>query len=138
MQSPGESAHAYHLLLRSDLFRYHSERMINLILAEAEEVRSDSSLFFLASCSNLLLTRPSVHPQNRNPNTLYILYNILLLWGTKHYSLFRSHRRWKRLAVGLGGVFTAEVDEVNRPDREPGITFIYVSEPANVEFSDSD
>lgn len=38
MASPGESAHAYHLVLRSDLFRYHSERMINLILAEAEEV----------------------------------------------------------------------------------------------------
>jgi hypothetical protein len=38
MQSPGESSHAYYLLLKSDLFRYHSERMINLILAEAEEV----------------------------------------------------------------------------------------------------
>ncbi|KAG7528622.1 hypothetical protein FFLO_06045 [Filobasidium floriforme] len=85
MQSPGESSHAYYLLLKSDLFRYHSERMINLILAEAEE--------------------------NTNPHTLFILYNILLLWGSKHHSLFRSHRRWKRLSRGLGDVFDAEIDE---------------------------
>lgn len=119
MQTPGESSHAYHLLLKSDLFRYHSERMINLILAEAEEV-SLVPLFLYAllrlafaypRSSSPIITRMVI--QNTNPHTLYILYNILLLWGAKHHSLFRSHRRWKRLSRGLGDVFEVEVDEVS-------------------------
>jgi hypothetical protein len=64
MQSPGESSHAYYLLLKSDLFRYHSERMINLILAEAEEVSlsfplcNSYTLFFsslISACRELAL-----------------------------------------------------------------------------------
>lgn len=80
MQSPGESSHAYYLLLKSDLFRYHSERMINLILAEAEEV----SLAFLP-CKSYTPFFSSLISACRE---LALLWNIKLILRTRLHGIF--------------------------------------------------
>lgn len=39
MQTAGEHEHALAMLVKSDLFRYYSERMVGLIMTGAEDVR---------------------------------------------------------------------------------------------------
>lgn len=50
--------------------------------------------------------------QNTNPHELYILYHIILYYGQRHPSLFRSHRKWRKLLPTLGEVVGLDVDEV--------------------------
>lgn len=51
--------------------------------------------------------------QNTNPHDLYILYHIVWYYGHRHPSLFRSHRRWKKLLPTLGEVIGSEGDQVS-------------------------
>lgn len=53
MQTAGEHQQAITLLVKSDLFRYYSERMIGMIMAGAEDVRPHSH------------PRPSLLPANQ-------------------------------------------------------------------------
>lgn len=105
-----EQSHAYRSLLRSDLFRYHSERMIGLIMKEAETVSWETSS---STMSHMTISHPC-HGclQNTNPHTLFVLYHILLYRGLKHHSLFRSRRKWKRLTFGLESALGIDLDEV--------------------------
>lgn len=61
---------------------------------------------FLPFSSHLLA--PS--RQNTNPHTLYILYHLMILWGHRHHSLFRSQRKWRRLLTTLVDVVMASED----------------------------
>lgn len=85
LQTAGEHHHALHLLLHSELWKYYGERMLSTIMREAEH--------------------------NTNPHTLYVLYHILLLHGHRHPSLFRSHRKWRRLLTSLVDVVIYEPEE---------------------------
>ncbi|KAL7423348.1 pre-rRNA processing [Cryptotrichosporon argae] len=80
-----EMQHAAGMLLESELFTYHYERMVGLMMAEAQE--------------------------NTNPHDLYIWYHIILYYGYRHPSLFRSHRKWARLLPTLGEVVGLEHDD---------------------------
>ncbi|KAJ9119183.1 hypothetical protein QFC22_003675 [Naganishia vaughanmartiniae] len=94
------------MLVKSDLFRFYSERMIGLVMAGAEDVRSRSQLdpFFP-------LTIGTLSEQCTNPHTLYILFNILLFYGHKHHSLFRSHRKWRKLLANLCDTIIVECED---------------------------
>lgn len=93
--------HAVDMLLHSELFRYHAERMSGLVMVDAQEV---SLLYRMAS---------QLNSQNTNPHELYVLYHIILYYGYRHPSLFRSHRKWKKLLPTLGEVVSVETEEVS-------------------------
>ncbi|GFZ49036.1 hypothetical protein JCM24511_06786 [Saitozyma sp. JCM 24511] len=78
-------ANAISLLLDCELFQYHHDRMIGIIMTDAQE--------------------------NTNPHDLYIVYHIILYYGQRHSSLFRSHRKWRKLLPTLGEVLSIDVDE---------------------------
>ena len=54
--------------------------------------------------------RPSLW-QNTNPHILYILYHIILAYGSRHPSLFRSHRRWRKLIPTLAEIAGIDMEE---------------------------
>lgn len=101
LSSAQEMYQAIELLLESELYTFHYERMVALMMADALEVRC-------------LSTPPShrADDQNTNPHELYILYHIVLYYGQRHPALFRSHRKWRKLLPTLGEVVAVEVDEV--------------------------
>jgi len=77
---------AIDLLLDCELFTFYYERMVGIMMADAQE--------------------------NTNPHELYILYHVVLYYGHRHPSLFRSHRKWKKLLPTLGEVVGLEIEEV--------------------------
>lgn len=58
--------------------------------------------------------------QNTHPHELYILYHLVQQYGDRHPSLFRSHRKWKKLLPTLGEIVGVECEEVSLG--LPGIT----------------
>jgi hypothetical protein len=50
--------------------------------------------------------------QETNPHTLFVIYHILLSYGARHHSLFRSQRKWRRLLTSLVDVVSVDCDEV--------------------------
>ncbi|WVQ76727.1 hypothetical protein IAR50_006401 [Cryptococcus sp. DSM 104548] len=80
-----EIHHALAILLESELFVYYAERMVGIMMTDAQE--------------------------DTNPHDLYILYYMILFYGQRHPSLFRSHRRWKKLLPTLGEVVGLDIDE---------------------------
>ncbi|OCF37771.1 hypothetical protein I316_00898 [Kwoniella heveanensis BCC8398] len=78
---------AIDLLLDSELFTFHYERMVGILMTDAQE--------------------------NTNPHDLYILYHIIWFYGHRHPSLFRSHRKWKKLLPTLGEVVGLDCEEVS-------------------------
>lgn len=99
--------HAIQLLLVSELFRFYHERMVGLIMVDAQEVRAP-------------LGSPMLTEQNTNPHELYILYHIILFYGKQHPSLFRSHRKWRKLLPTLAEVVGLDADEVRAIIRQQG------------------
>ena len=85
---PIDLLHVIGLLLESELFTFHYERMVALIMQDAQEVTA--------------------------PHEAYMLYYIVLFYGQRHPSLFRSHRRWRKLLPSLGDVLARDVNEVSR------------------------
>ncbi|WVF70164.1 hypothetical protein IAT40_004952 [Kwoniella sp. CBS 6097] len=76
---------AIDLLLDSELFTFHYDRMVGILMSDAQE--------------------------NTNPHDLYILYHIIWFYGHRHPSLFRSHRKWKKLLPTLGEVVGLDCEE---------------------------
>lgn len=71
LQSPLQMEHACGLLLDSELFKFHSERMCELCLEDAQH--------------------------DTNPHCQFILYNVLLMYGRRNTTFLRSHKRWQPL-----------------------------------------
>ncbi|KAI0072901.1 hypothetical protein K474DRAFT_1678288 [Panus rudis PR-1116 ss-1] len=69
LQSPLQLEHSCDLVLQSELFQFHSERMCELLLKDAQETT--------------------------DPHTQLIVYNILLSFGKRRADFLRSHKRWK-------------------------------------------
>jgi len=69
---------------------------------------SETLLHRLVTACDFILTPI----QNTNPHELYIWYHIILYYGQRHPSLFRSHRRWYKLLPTLGEVVGLDCEEV--------------------------
>ncbi|GJJ14706.1 hypothetical protein Clacol_008973 [Clathrus columnatus] len=80
LQTPVQLEHACTLLIGSELFHFHSERLSSLVISDA-------------------LT-------NTDPHAQLILQHILLLYGRDHSSFFRSHKKWKDLIPVLMDIVT--------------------------------
>ncbi|ORY25355.1 hypothetical protein BCR39DRAFT_566339 [Naematelia encephala] len=85
LPSQTEMFNVISLMLDCDLFTYYYERMVGIMMTDAQE--------------------------NTNPHELYILYHLILYYGHRHPSLFRSHRKWRKLLPTLGEVVGLEVEE---------------------------
>nr|XP_019008840.1 uncharacterized protein I206_06524 [Kwoniella pini CBS 10737]OCF47621.1 hypothetical protein I206_06524 [Kwoniella pini CBS 10737] len=85
LSSANEIQHAVELILDSELFTFHYERMVGIIMSDAQE--------------------------NTNPHDLYILYHMIWYYGHRHPSLFRSHRKWRKLLPTLGEIVGLDCDE---------------------------
>ncbi|KAF7342139.1 DUF2013 domain-containing protein [Mycena venus] len=68
LQSPLQLEHACNLIVESELFAFHSERMCEIL---GDEARS-----------------------NTDPHSQLIFYHVLLCHGRRRSDFFRSHKRW--------------------------------------------
>ncbi|KAF9224851.1 hypothetical protein BS17DRAFT_779137 [Gyrodon lividus] len=84
LQSPLQLEHACLLLLDSELFTFHSERMCELAI---DEVQSKT-----------------------DPHGQFILYNILLFWGRRQSAFLRNHKCWQPLIPLLMDHSLVEID----------------------------
>ncbi|KAL0071200.1 pre-rRNA processing [Marasmius tenuissimus] len=84
LQSPLQLEHACHLILDTELFSFHSERMCDILTSEAQS--------------------------NNNPHFQFISYNLLLHFGKRRADFFRSTKRWKSLLPLLMDHVLVEID----------------------------
>ncbi|KAF9238935.1 hypothetical protein BU15DRAFT_88179 [Melanogaster broomeanus] len=84
LQIPLQLEHACHLLLDSELFTFHSERMCELAI---DDVQSKT-----------------------DPHGQFILYNILLFWGRRQSAFLRNHKHWQPLIPLLMDHILVEID----------------------------
>ncbi|KAJ7216404.1 hypothetical protein GGX14DRAFT_604625 [Mycena pura] len=84
LQSPLQLEHACNLIVESELFAFHSERMCEII---TEEGRS-----------------------NTDPHAQLIFYHVLLCHGRRRADFFRSHKRWVPLLPLLMDHVLVEID----------------------------
>ncbi|KAH9986274.1 hypothetical protein BJV77DRAFT_951196 [Russula vinacea] len=71
LQSPLQLEHACDMILDSELFAFHSERMCEILTDEAAG--------------------------NTDPHAQFMLYSVLLFHGRRSPSFLRSHKRWQSL-----------------------------------------
>ncbi|KAE9393229.1 hypothetical protein BT96DRAFT_829535 [Gymnopus androsaceus JB14] len=84
LQSPFQLEHACSMLLDSELFAFHSERMSDIVTAEAQS--------------------------NTNPHFQLICFHVLLSFGRRKSDFFRSHKRWQPLLPLLMDHILVEID----------------------------
>ncbi|KAJ6562469.1 hypothetical protein B0H19DRAFT_1144657 [Mycena capillaripes] len=84
LQSPLQLEHACNLIVESELFAFHSERMCEIM---ADEARS-----------------------NTDPHAQLIFYHVLLCHGRRRSDFFRSHKRWVPLLPLLMDHVLVEID----------------------------
>ncbi|KAG2136004.1 hypothetical protein DEU56DRAFT_363556 [Suillus clintonianus] len=88
LQSPMQLEHACSLLLDSELFAFHSERMCELAIEDVES--------------------------KTDPHSQLILYSILLFYGRRQSNFIRSHKHWQPLIPLLMDHVLVEIN----PDTE--------------------
>ncbi|RDB24096.1 Protein dip1 [Hypsizygus marmoreus] len=84
LQSPLQFEHACGLIIDSELFEFHSERMCEIIV---DDVQSTT-----------------------NPHSQLIFYHVLLCYGQRRSDFFRSHKRWQPLLPLLMDHILVEID----------------------------
>ncbi|CDZ96664.1 Coeffector of mDia Rho GTPase, regulates actin polymerization and cell adhesion turnover [Phaffia rhodozyma] len=88
LTNPLDLENALILLLRSVLFKFHSTRMIDLIIKWVKK--------------------------GKDPSFLYILLSILLLCGQQSPSIFKSYVRWRPVIPFLVNVLDQEIVDTSR------------------------
>ncbi|KAI0356846.1 hypothetical protein OH77DRAFT_174652 [Trametes cingulata] len=108
LQSPLQLEHACDMLLGSELFAFHSERMSDLLTKDAQTVRPPAR----HKSSRNLSSDPfvSLHQNIDDPHYEMILYSVMLLWGRRKSAFLRSQKRWKPLLPLLMDHVRLEVD----------------------------
>ena len=106
------------MLLDSELFAFHSERMSEIISDDTQTVR-------LPSLSNLI--KLIFFEQTTDPHSLYIFYQVLFFYGRRRSDVFRSHKRWHPLLPLLMDHVMVEID----PDIEDTYVGTAVGRSAN-------
>ncbi|KAI0943583.1 hypothetical protein AcW1_002717 [Taiwanofungus camphoratus] len=84
LQSPLQLEHACDLLLASELFQFHSERMSELLTDDAQA--------------------------STDPHIQLIIYNVLVSYGRRNPSFLRSQKRWQPLIPLLIDNVTVDAD----------------------------
>ncbi|KAI0788074.1 hypothetical protein C8Q74DRAFT_1196509 [Fomes fomentarius] len=84
LQSPLQLEHACDMVLRSELFSFHSERMCDLLVSDAQS--------------------------NTDPHYEMILYSLMLSYGRRNASFLRSQKRWQTLLPLLMDHVRLDVD----------------------------
>ncbi|KAG5728408.1 hypothetical protein E4T56_gene18959 [Termitomyces sp. T112] len=84
LQSPLQLEHACELLMDSELFQFHSERMCEILIRDLQS-RTD-------------------------PHAQFIFYHVLLCYGRRKTDFFRSHKRWQPLLPLLMDHILVEID----------------------------
>ncbi|KAJ7652163.1 hypothetical protein DFH06DRAFT_543681 [Mycena polygramma] len=84
LQSPLQLEHACNLIVESELFAFHSERMCEIMVDEARS--------------------------NPDPHSQLIVYHVLLCHGRRRSDFFRSHKRWVPLLPLLMDHVLVEID----------------------------
>ncbi|KAH9474650.1 Protein dip1 [Psilocybe cubensis] len=84
LQSPLQLEHACGMLAGSELFEFHSERMLDIIVDDARTIT--------------------------DPHSAFIYYSILFYYGHHRSDFFRSHKRWQPLLPLLMDHVLVEVD----------------------------
>ncbi|KAI0821512.1 hypothetical protein BC629DRAFT_1435333 [Irpex lacteus] len=105
LQTPLQLEHSCDLLMGSELFVFHSERMSEMLLDDART--------------------------STNPHTQLILYNILLSWGRRKEAFFRSHKRWQPLFPLLMDHIRLEFDSDVEDAYINGSNFGFTSAPGS-------
>ncbi|KAL0575396.1 pre-rRNA processing [Marasmius crinis-equi] len=95
LQSPLQLEHACHLILDSELFAFHSERMCDILTNEAKS--------------------------STNPHFQFISFSILLHFGIRRNDFFRSTKRWRPLLPLLMDQVLVEIDS-DAEDAYLGVT----------------
>ncbi|KAJ7768649.1 hypothetical protein DFH07DRAFT_807525 [Mycena maculata] len=85
LQSPLQLEHACNLIVDSELFAFHSERMCEIM---TDELRT-----------------------NTDPHSQLIFYHVLLCHGRRRSDFFRSHKRWLPLLPLLMDHVLVEIDD---------------------------
>lgn len=93
--------HSCDLLLGSELFPFHSERMCDLLLQDAQTVRN--YYFSLIHLSNFYF-------KSTDPHCQLILYNILLAYGRRNPAFLRSQKKWQPLIPLLMDFIRLDLD----------------------------
>ncbi|KDR77158.1 hypothetical protein GALMADRAFT_225296 [Galerina marginata CBS 339.88] len=101
LQSPLQLEHACNYLLESELFEFHSERMLELIIDDVQMIT--------------------------DPHSAYISYEVLFYYGRHKADFFRSHKRWQPLLPLLMDHILVEID----PDIEDTYVGTAVGKGAN-------
>jgi hypothetical protein len=102
LQSPFQLEHACELLLNSELFTFHSERMCEILTDEAQSVSTSVPL-----CD---INPIFIFNQNTDPHFQFIVYNILLQHGRRKSTFLRSQKRWQLLMPLLMDHVLVEID----------------------------
>ncbi|KAF8960869.1 hypothetical protein BDZ97DRAFT_1273337 [Flammula alnicola] len=84
LQSPLQLEHACNLLVDSELFEFHSERMVDIIIDDARTIT--------------------------DPHSAFIFYEVLFYYGQRRLDFFRSHKRWQPLLPLLMDHILVEID----------------------------
>ncbi|KAF8812814.1 hypothetical protein BYT27DRAFT_7182270 [Phlegmacium glaucopus] len=84
LQSPLQLEHACNMLLDSELFAFHSERMCEIIVDDAQ--------------------------RTTDPHSIYVFYEVLFFYGRRRSDVFRSHKRWEPLLPLLMDHVLVETD----------------------------
>ncbi|KAF9011998.1 hypothetical protein BDQ17DRAFT_801679 [Cyathus striatus] len=84
LQSPLQLQHAFELILHSDLFQFHSERMTEIVVDHLQ--------------------------RTTDPHLQFISYHLLLTYGQRRAEVFRSHKRWQPLLPLLMDHVLVEID----------------------------
>ncbi|KAI0260013.1 hypothetical protein BC834DRAFT_903129 [Gloeopeniophorella convolvens] len=84
LQSPLQLEHACDLLLNTELFSFHSERMCEILADETA--------------------------QSTDPHAQLILYSVLLYYGRRNPSFLRAHKRWQPLIPLLMDHVLVDID----------------------------
>ncbi|EAU83953.2 hypothetical protein CC1G_09835 [Coprinopsis cinerea okayama7 len=84
LQSPLQLEHAFELLLDSELFQFHSERMCEIVVEDALKTT--------------------------DPHTLFILYNTLYFHGHRRVEALKNHKRWQPIIPHLMDHILVEID----------------------------
>jgi hypothetical protein len=110
--APIQLDRALEMILASVLFKFHSTRMLDLIVKEATKVSSSSSsLSSLLSSPSSLASR-SLH-QNPSLHGLYVVYTLLIKYGHRSPPLYRNLVVWRKLWPGLMDTLWADCEDVS-------------------------
>lgn len=84
LQSPLQLEHAFNILLSSELFQFHSERMCEIIVEEAMKTT--------------------------DPHALFVLYSTLYFHGRRRVESLRNHKRWQAVIPHLMDHILVDID----------------------------